>query len=102
TTESSCRFGKTSSNPPIGCCLSRRNPAHRPCATVAPDSAASWFALEPGDIGLVAASSTVTDCFVLVRYEKRQRHHLSGEDVVVSVDQLDLHLVLPGGQPGYV
>ena len=27
---------------------------------------------------------------------------LSGEDVVVSVDQLDLHLVVAGRKPGYV
>jgi hypothetical protein len=30
------------------------------------------------------------------RHGERQRHHLSGEDLVVSVDQLDLHLVLAG------
>src|SRR5215510_14026758 len=33
---------------------------------------------------------------------ERQRHHLSGEDGVVGVDQLDLHLVLAWRQPGYV
>ena len=36
------------------------------------------------------------------RHGERQRHHLSGEDVVVRVNQLDLHLVLAGRQPGYV
>jgi len=36
------------------------------------------------------------------RHGERHRHYLSGEDVVVSVDQLDLHLVLTGRQPGYV
>lgn len=30
------------------------------------------------------------------RHGERRRHHLSGEDLVVSVDQLDLHLVLAG------
>src|SRR2546422_7281857 len=36
---------------------------------------------------------------VVVRHGERPRHHLSGEDVVVRVDQLDLHLVLAGVNP---
>src|SRR5262245_40272890 len=36
------------------------------------------------------------------RHGERQRHHLSGEDGVVGVDQLNLHLVLTWRQPGYV
>ena len=40
--------------------------------------------------------------FRRARHGERQRHHLSGEGVVVRVNQLDLHLVLAGGQPGYV
>jgi hypothetical protein len=31
-----------------------------------------------------------------------ENHHLAGEDVVIGVDQLDLHLVRAGRQPGDV
>ena len=40
--------------------------------------------------------------FGVFRHDERQRRHLAGEDVVVSVDQRDLHLVLAGRQPGDV
>ena len=52
------------------------------------------------DTGLVPVS--VHFRAVVVRHGERQRHHLSGEDVVVGVDQRDLHLVLAGRQPGDV
>ena len=38
----------------------------------------------------------------LSRHGERPRHRLSGEDLVVSVDQVDLHLVLAGRKPSYV
>ena len=38
----------------------------------------------------------------LFRYGERHCLGLSWEDVVVSVNQLDLHFVLAGRQPGYV
>ena len=44
----------------------------------------------------------MTDAGRLSRHGERPRHRLSGEDLVVSVDQVDLHLVLPGRKPSYV
>ncbi len=41
-------------------------------------------------------------CVLVARHGERQRHHLSGEDVVVRVNQLDFHLVLAGRESGYV
>ena len=41
-------------------------------------------------------------CALVVRHGECQHHHLSGEDVVVRVNQLDLHLMLTGRQPSYV
>jgi hypothetical protein len=38
----------------------------------------------------------------LLGYGERHRLGLSGEDLVVSVNQLNCHLVLAGRQPGYV
>src|SRR5687767_8356539 len=38
----------------------------------------------------------------LLRYGERHCLGLPGEDVVVSINQLDLHLVLAGRDPGYV
>ena len=31
---------------------------------------------------------------IVIRHSERLRHYLSGEDVVVSINQLDLHLML--------
>ena len=39
--------------------------------------------------------------FIMVGYSEREHHRLSGKNVVVGVDQRDLHRMLAGGQPGY-
>ena len=40
--------------------------------------------------------------FGFLRHGERDRRHLSGEDVMVGVDQLDLHLVRARRHPGHV